>query len=260
MNSYLWLAYPALVSLLLLTGLYHRAWWQKTTELPSFVFWLGRLGGGLLVGSLIWAGVTRQHVPPTGLDEVLLVLSGLLLLLLLKQQATGDTSQGVLAIGFGVVVILLGIGVVMTGRGNIYVGVEPLWLWGLLARWLILLAQAGLAWLALLASLALWCEITKNTALKTTLFGSTAHTDGLPLRWQPILIGLLAVGGSLYWLRDWWGWGHQINRGLGVVMVLLLLLGAEWLRFTSPYRRWWSWSFTIGAFIASLLALGGLAA
>ena len=215
---------------------------------------------GLLMVYLAWAGMVRQHIPPTGLDEVLTGLTGLILLGFLGLRVIVQRSSGFFSLGLLLSLLLFGLGSILSWRGDIYVGREPLGAWGVLARWLILGGVAGLTWLALLSALTLWCEAMRRPHWQATLGLSTTQALALSRRFEPPVILMILVGGALFSLRDWWGWGTQVNRGLAVAVVLLCLLAASWLRFTAPYRRWWAWALTVAAFPAALATLAAIAA
>ena len=216
---------------------------------------MDRLAAVGLALSLIGAGLQRQHLPPLGPDEGLAGLTLFILLLQFRLMAGQSRPNGFFSLSRLLITLLFSLGIVLAKPESYYLGQEPLPLWGAVSRWLILAGLAGLFWLALLAGVSLWREAGKHPQPPTQLGFESEASILLAKPFQPLIMLFLLLGISLFSLRQWWLWGPQVNQGLSMMVVWLLLLAAHWLRFTTPYRRWWAWSLTILAFLVALPAL-----
>lgn len=249
----------ALFALAVLTLTEGWAWLRKENRLLQLSWWLGWLTGGLLIINLIWLGLERRHIPPIGLDETLMVLAVAILVIYLKVKADIRSSSAFFSFGLLLVTFFFVLGAFWPWSGTPHLGREPLWLWGLLSRWILIAGIAGLYWLALLSALAWGRERSKHPYLQKTLLFETEYALFLSKQLYAAVILIVFLGSLSYALRDWWGWGNPFSQNTILAIVFLLMLAAWWLRFTWPLRRWWTWSLTILAFVAALPALGVIA-
>jgi hypothetical protein len=249
----------ALLALAALTLAEGWAWLRKESRLFQLSWRLGWLTGGILMINLIWLGLERRHIPPIGLDETLMVLPIVILAIYLKIKADIRSSNAFFSLGLLLATFFFVLGAYGPWSGMPHLGREPLWLWGLLSRWILIAGIAGLYWLALLSALAWWRERSKHPYLQKTLLFETEHVLALSKQLQSSAILIMFPGSLIFTFRDWWGWGNPLSQNVILAIMLLLMLASWWLRFTWPQRRWWTWSLTILAFVAALPALSIIA-
>lgn len=249
----------ALFALAVLTLAEGWAWLRRKSRLPRLSWWLGWLTGGTIMINLIGLGLERQHLPPIGLDETLMILTVAILVIYLKVKADVQSSSAFFGLGLLLATLLFVLGAFWPWSGTPHFGREPLWLWGLLSRWILIAGMAGLYWLALLSALAWWRERSKHPYLQKTLLFETEYALVLSKQLYSTVILIMFLGSLSFALRDWWGWGNPLSQNVILAIVFLLMLAAWWLRFTWPQRRWWTWSLTILAFVAALPALSIIA-
>ncbi len=249
----------ALLALAVLTLTEGWAWLRKESRLSQLSWRLGWLTGGILMINLILLSLERQHIPPIGLDETLTVLTITILVIYLKVKADIQSPNIFFGLGLLLATFFFVLGAYGPWPGTPYLGREPLWLWGLLSRWILIAGIAGLYWLALLSALAWWRERSKHPYLQKTLLFETEYALVLSKNLYSAVILIVFLGSLSFSLRDWWGWGNPLSQNVILMIVFLLILAAWWLRFTWPLRRWWTWSLTILAFVAALPALSIIA-
>lgn len=241
------LTLAALVSLSAVEGW---AWLKMESGLTRIGWLLAWLATGLLIINLIGWGLARRHIPPVSLDEVLIALTMAILLIYLGLKANFRSPGASFCLGLPAT-LLLAAWAYWFWPGTPQLGREPLWLWGLLARWVLITGIAGLYWLALLSGLS-W---RRDPYLQQTLLFETEPALTLSKQLLSAVLLIFFLGGLMVMGRAWWGWGQPAGQNLILVVVFLLLLAAWWLRFTWPQRRWWTWSLIILAFVAALPAL-----
>ena len=215
---------------------------------------LGLLGVSLV--GFIWE---RGHGPPVGFDEAVVGLAGLSMLGYIWLRLRLDQAAEFLSAGLLITVILLGLGMIDAWLGSPTLGQPPLWLWGVLARWVILCGAAALVWLAALTGTSWRHELHVRRGGEGIDFYTSHNTAQLNNILHMATLLLMLIGGLLYMIRAWWGWGPLVNPGLAPLIVILLLMAAFWLRFTWPYRMWWVRSFILLAFVASSALLSFVA-
>lgn len=244
------------MSLVVLEGL---IWLKHQNQLAPVILHLTRLTISFLIISLIWFGWERQHIPPTGLDETYLVLTAICLVIFLNIKTKFRASPGFFSLSLLLTSALWGLGIYRVWQETPSFGPGPLWAWGLLGRWLILIGVAQLYWLTLISTFAWLQKQIKRPAFQTIEFFDPEPAVCLIKDQQATSLLIILPGSFLFIVRAWWGWGTAISQNLALIIVILLLLAAWWLRFTRPQRRLWTLTLTFFALLMALPALDVIA-
>jgi hypothetical protein len=249
------LAWIVLIGLLALEV---RAWLQPQNKTARWRERLGYFGLGLAIISLIWQGIQRAHVPPLNLDELLLLLAMLMIGIYLRIVSLSKTANGFRCVGLLLTTVIVTISLLITLFRTPYEGLEPLWIWALAGRWLLLAGIAILNWNAVITGLQWLAEKIDVDRWQTRLAVGQETIAGFNQRLRGWSVGLIFLGNILIISRDLWGWGDRTPRMLLLIILQLILIAGWWLRFTKPFRPSWNLIMILLAFIIAGPVLAAL--
>ena len=232
----------ALTWLLLLTLLILElgAWLQYQTETERWRERIGYFSLGAGTISLIWLGIQRVHIPPLSLDELLLLLAMFMLGIYLRINRLSKIANGFRCVGLLLTTILVTISLITTFFSNPYEGLEPLWIWALIGRWLVLAGIAILNWNVVITGLQWLGEKIDDKTWQARLAVESEVMAGLNQQLRGWSVLLIMLGGVMVMTRDLWGWGDRTPRMMLLIILQLVLIAGWWLRFTYPFRSLWN--------------------
>ena len=260
MSGYTLLTLLTFLILLIATGLENTAWFKNRPDLLKPSLGLSGLGLGLILLNLLWQGAKSAHLPPFGPTQAYLVLTTLILSLFfwLKWKNPKPLALNGFMIAIGSLYLSLALyHSYQSGSNLIKISLEPLWLWGVIARWLILSGLASLSgFTAVAGSRWLAYALAESPRLKNI----QPHTPSpaiLSRLFISYMTPTLAIGSFLVLGRNWWGWGDgRVTQDLWLVALILTLSAILWLQFASPQRYRPVWLITFITFGLSLIIPG----
>ncbi len=174
-----------------------------------------------------------------------------------KRELIFDTSTnaGIWLFSLGLICIILSSSTYAMWTTQPHQGLEVLWFWALVARWLILIGLAGVSWLAIFAVLN-WLHLDlKWTTLKKHLPFNQAEAEIAISRLTVIIMPTLLLGSVLFLGRKGWGWGG-LEQERWLLVLMIYLTAAWWMQFAWPVRPRLLWVLRLLAFVISVPVLG----